>query len=105
MNCVWIDLLLIWILLSLNNAFSPKICVAKETKDIDVKGFSMIAGSNEAKTMTEHISLDCKWKFTSTTWNSNQITSMMEKEMECFISLNTERDSGFTKQKNTVKDT
>ena len=54
------------------DVLSPKICVPKETKDINVKAFNMIANEDEAKAMTEHISCDCKCKFNSTTCNSNQ---------------------------------
>ena len=32
----------------------------------------MITNKNEAKTMTKHISRDCKCKFNSTACNSNQ---------------------------------
>ena len=46
--------------------------VPKETKDINVKGFHMITNKNGAKTMTKHISEDCKCKFNRTTCNSNQ---------------------------------
>ena len=38
----------------------------------NVKVFEMIANKNEAKTMTKHISCDCKCKFNSATCNSNQ---------------------------------
>ena len=41
------------------NALSPKICVPKETKDINVKAFNMITNKNEAKAMTKHVSCDC----------------------------------------------
>ena len=54
------------------NVLSPKICVPKETIDINVKAFNMIANKNEAKTMAKHISCDYKCKFNSTTCNSNQ---------------------------------
>ena len=37
------------------NVLSPKICVPKGTKDINVKAFNMITIKNEAKTMTIHI--------------------------------------------------
>ena len=37
------------------NVLSPKICLPKETKDINVKAFNMITNKNEAKTMTKHI--------------------------------------------------
>ena len=42
------------------NVLSPKICVPRKTKDINVKTFNMITNTNEAKAMTEHISCDCK---------------------------------------------
>ena len=39
------------------NILSPTLCVPKETKDINIKAFNMITNKNEAKAMTEHISL------------------------------------------------
>ena len=48
------------------NVLSPKICVPKETKDVNVKAFNMIPNKNETKAMAEHISSDCKCKFNST---------------------------------------
>ena len=35
------------------NVLSPKICVPKETKDINVKAFNMITNKNEAKAMAK----------------------------------------------------
>ena len=55
------------------NVLSPKICVPKETKDINVKAFNMITKKDEAKAMTEHISCDCKSIFNSKTCNSKQM--------------------------------
>ena len=40
------------------NVLSPKICLRKETKDINVNTFNMIKNNDEAKAMTEHISCD-----------------------------------------------
>ena len=37
------------------NVLSPKTCVPKETKDINIKAFNMITNKDEAKEMTEHI--------------------------------------------------
>ena len=63
------------------NVLYPKICFPKETKHINVKYnickkvlkvFNMIANKNKAKTMTKHISRDCKYKFNSTICNSNK---------------------------------
>ena len=65
------------------NVLSPKICVPKETKDINVKAFNMITNKNEAKAMTEHISCDCKCKFNSTTCNSNQKWNNKTCQCEC----------------------
>ena len=42
------------------NVLSPKICVPKETKDINVKAFSIITNKIEAKAMKKHILCDCK---------------------------------------------
>ena len=51
---------------------TPKICVPKETKDINVKAFIMIKNKAAVKTMTKHIPWDCKCKFNIITCNSNQ---------------------------------
>ena len=51
---------------------SPKICVPKEIKDINVKAFDMITNKYEARAMTEHISCACKFKFNITTCNSHK---------------------------------
>ena len=48
---------------------SPKICVPKETKDMNVKAFNMIANKYEAKIIAKHISCNFKCKFNSTTCN------------------------------------
>ena len=42
-----------------------KICVPNKTKDVNVKVFNMITNKREAKTLTKHISCDCKCKFNS----------------------------------------
>ena len=39
------------------NVLTPKICVSKETKDLNVKVYNMITNKNEAKTMVKHTSL------------------------------------------------
>ena len=57
------------------NVLSPKICVPKEIKDINVKAFNMITNKNETNTTAEHISCDCKCKFNSTTCNSKHLES------------------------------
>ena len=54
------------------NVLSPKICVPKETKDVNFKAFDKITNKDEAKEMSEHTSCDCKCKFNSATCNSKQ---------------------------------
>ena len=44
---------------------------------------SMLTNKNEAKTMTKHISCDCKCKFNSTTCNSNQKWNNKTCQCEC----------------------
>ena len=65
------------------NVFSPKICAPKETNDINVKVFNMIANKNEAKAMTKHISCYCKCKFNSTACSSNQKWNNKTCQCEC----------------------
>ena len=54
------------------NIWSPKICVTRKIKDINVEVFNLITNKPEAKTMPKHISRNCKFKFNSTSFNSNQ---------------------------------
>ena len=65
------------------NILSSKVCVPKETRDINVEAFNMITNKNEAKAMTEHISRDCKCKFNSTVYNSNQKWNNKTCQCEC----------------------
>ena len=65
------------------NVLSPKICVLKEKKDINVKAFNMITNKNEVKAMTEHIWYDCKCKFNSTRCNSKQKWNKETCQCEC----------------------
>ena len=65
------------------NVLSPKICVAKETKNINVQAFKMITNKNEAKTMREHMSCDCKCKVKSTTCTSKQKWNNKTCQCEC----------------------
>ena len=64
------------------NLLSPKICVPKETKGINVK-VNMITNKNEAKAMTKQISCACKCKFNSTTYNLNQKWNNETCQCEC----------------------
>ena len=48
------------------NVLPLKTRVQKETKDINVKVFNMVANKNEDKTMTKYILSNSKCKFVST---------------------------------------
>ena len=65
------------------NVLSPKICLLKETKDINVKTFNIITNKNEAKTIAKHVSCEYKCKFNSTTGNSNQQWNNETCQCEC----------------------
>ena len=54
------------------NVLSPKICIPKETKDLNDKAFNMITNQNEIKALAKNISCDCKYKFNSTACTLNQ---------------------------------
>ena len=78
-----------WFMISLDKCsgsckfLSSKICVPKKTKDINLKAFNMIKSKNEAKTMTKHISCDCKFKFNSTTYNWNKLWNNVTCQCDC----------------------
>ena len=63
------------------NVISPKICVPKETKNINIKAFNMITSKNEAKAMIEHVSCDCKCK-KDYSWNPNTCICENSKYLE-----------------------
>ena len=69
---------------------STKICVLSKTKDINFNVFSLTANINEAKTIVNHVSCDCKYKFKSSTFNSNQNWS--NDKCECKTYCTCKRD-------------
>ena len=54
------------------NDLSNKVYVPHKADDLNLRVFSMITGINEWKTLTKHISWECKCKFDGTKCNSNQ---------------------------------
>ena len=54
------------------NDLSDKVCVPNKTKDLNLTVFNMITGINESKTLTKHISCQCKCKFDERKFNLNQ---------------------------------
>ena len=45
------------------NDLSNKVYVPNKTEDLNVSVFNMFTGINERKTLTKHISCECKCKF------------------------------------------
>ena len=45
---------------------------SRKTEDLNVSFSIMIIGINESKTLTEHVSCECKCKFDETKCKSNQ---------------------------------
>ena len=45
------------------NDLSNKVCVPNKMEDLNIGMFNMMIGINELKTLTRHISYECKCKF------------------------------------------
>ena len=54
------------------NDLSNKVCILSKTEDLNLSIFNMVTGINESKTLTKHISCECKCKFDETKCESNQ---------------------------------
>ena len=54
------------------NDLTTKVCIPNKTEDLNLSVFNIIAGINELKTLTKHISCECKCKFDGTKCTSNQ---------------------------------
>ena len=53
------------------NDLSNKVYVPRKTEDLNLRVFNMIAGINESKTLTKHISCECKCRFDGKKCNSD----------------------------------
>ena len=69
-------------MISLNKCIGS-CSVLPPKKEVNVKVINMITKKNEAKTMTGHISCDCKCKFNSAICNSNQKWNNKTCQYEC----------------------
>ena len=54
------------------NDLSNKVCVTSKTENLNLSVFNIIAGINKSKTLTKHMSCECKCKFDGRKCNSNQ---------------------------------
>ena len=65
------------------NDLNNEECIPNKTEDLNLSVFNVIAGINESKTLTRHISCECKWKFDGTICNSNQYCNNDKCQCEC----------------------
>ena len=65
------------------NDLSNKVCVPNKTEDLNLSVFNMITGINESKTLTKHISCECKCKFDGRKCNSDQWWNNDKCRCEC----------------------
>ena len=65
------------------NDLSNKVCVPNKTEDLNLSVFRMITGINESKTLTMHISCECKCKFDARKCNSDQWWNNDKCQCEC----------------------
>ena len=71
------------------NDLSNKACVPNKTEDLNLSVFNMITGINESKTLTNHISYECKCKFdgrrcsSDQWWNNNKCRCECKKPHVC----------------------
>ena len=54
------------------NDLSNKVFIPNKAEDLNLSVFTMITGINEPKTLTKHISCNCKCKFDEKKCNSDQ---------------------------------
>ena len=54
------------------NDLSNKIYFPNKTENLNLSVFNMITGKNESKTLTKHISCECKCRFDERKCNSDQ---------------------------------
>ena len=54
------------------NDLSNKVCVPNKAEDLNLSMFNMVTGINESKTLTKHISCECKCESDRRKCNSDQ---------------------------------
>ena len=65
------------------NDLSNKVCIPNETEDLHLSVFNIVIGINESKTLTNHISFECKCKFHGRKCNSDQWWNNDKCRCEC----------------------
>ena len=65
------------------NDLSNKVCVPNKTEDLILSVFNIITGINESKTLTKHISCECKCRFDGRKFTSDQWWNNDKCPCEC----------------------
>ena len=65
------------------NDLSNKVYVPNKTEDLNLSLFDIITGINQSKTLTKHISCECKCKFEGRKCNSDQWLTNNKYQCEC----------------------
>ena len=62
---------------------SNKVCILNKTEDLNITVLNMITGINKSKTLTKHISCECKCKLGRKKSNSDQWWNSDKCRCEC----------------------
>ena len=65
------------------NDLSNEVCAPNKTEDLNLSMLNMITGINESKTLTKHISCECKYKFGGRKCTSDQWWNNDKCRCEC----------------------
>ena len=65
------------------NDLSNKVCVPNKTEDLNLSVLNIITGLNESKTLTKHISCECKCKFEGRKCNLDHWLNKDKCQCEC----------------------
>ena len=74
------------------NDLSNKVCVPNKIEDSNLSVLNIITGINESKTLTKHISFECKCRFDRRKCNSNQGRNNDKCQCKCKICHACEKD-------------
>ena len=66
-----------------NSFFYLKVSIPNKKEDLNLSVLNIITGINESKTLTKHISCECKCKLDGTKCNSNQWWNNNNCRCEC----------------------
>ena len=66
-----------------HNDLPNKVCVPSKAEDLNLSMFNMITGINEWKTLTKHVSCECKYEFDGRKCHSNQKWNNDKCRSEC----------------------